>query len=357
MGQKVSKRSFDLLDDVLTDAQDKAIIDPTQKKDVLAQVEVRKGLDFIRVLVSFGAILIGLGVILFIAGNWQAISNPFKVVIIVTALGLSMGASYVTEKDRPLTSQALLYLSVLIFGAGLFLIDLAYNFNLDPFVLNFVWALAALLLSSVYKDVILFIFAHVLAFVFLVTGFEENVFAYAIPLLGVLFAGNYYFGFRKIVTFGSLLLAQVFLLYTFDFFDLDPIYISFIFLGEGLILYNFKHQLNFEIFQFIGIATAGVAAFSLTFRNLWEDLTFIDNGSFYAIPFSIAFTVYLFTLVSKKQITPLIIISAFILRFYFDTFYEFLPRSLFFILGGFIVLGMGIYIERYRHEEVDDEAH
>lgn len=352
MSHKISKHQMTFLTEVLEDAESKNIIKPTQSKDILGHYEPRKGLDFIRVLVSFGAILIGLGVLLFIAGNWQAISNPWKVVIIITALASSMASSYLTAKDKPMTSQALLYLSVLIFGAGLFLIDLAYNFNLEPFVLSFVWALAALLLSSVYKDVILFIFAHVLAFAFITSGFDENIFAYAIPLLAIFFAGNYYFGFRKIVTFGSLLLAQVFIFYTLDFINLDPIYVSFVFLGQGLILYYFKHQLNVEIFQFIGIATAGIAAFSLTFRELWEDLTFIENGSIYSIPFSIAFTVYLFTLVSKKQLTPLIIISVFILRFYFDTFYEFLPRSLFFILGGAIVLGLGIYIERYRREEV-----
>ena len=354
MSHKISKSNLAFLEEVLKDAEAKNIVKPTQAKDILSHYEARKGLDFIRVLVSFGAILIGLGIILFIAGNWQAITNPFKVIIIVTALAASMGASYATATQRPTTSQALLYLSVLIFGAGLFLIDLAYNFNLEPFVLSFVWALAALLLSSVYKDVILFIFAHVLAFVFITTGFGENLFIYAVPLLAVFFAGNYYFGFRKLVTFGSLLVTQIFLIYTFDFIELDPIYTAFVFLGEGLILYYFKHDLNRDIFRFVGIATAGIAAFSLTFRNLWEDLTFIENGSFYAIPFSIAFTVYLFTRVSKKEITPLIIISAFILRFYFDTFYEFLPRSLFFILGGVIVLGMGIYIERYRREEVTD---
>lgn len=357
MKHTVSKRMLNFFKDALLDAKEKAIINDSQVKDILKHYEERRGLDFIRVLVSFGSILIGLGVILFIAGNWQVITNPFKVLIIVTALALSMGASYLTSKARPLTSQALLYLSILIFGAGLFLIDIAYNFNLEGYTIAFVWALAALLLSSVYKDVLLFIFAHILAFAFIVSGFNANIFALAIPLLVVFFTGNVYFGYQKIVTFGSLVLTQVFVLYAFDFFDVDGVFVAAAFLSEGLALYYFKHQLNLDIFRFVGITTASVAAFSLTFRELWEELGFISNGSFYAIPFAIAFTGYLFTLVSKRQVTPLIFIAVFILRFYFDTFYEFLPRSIFFILGGFMVLGMGVYIERYRREEVQDESH
>jgi len=333
MKKKISKYLFRFLSEALTDAADKNIISSQQEKDILTFYEERRGLDFIRVLVSIGSILIGLGVLLFIAGNWEVISNPIKVLIIVAFLAASMVSSFLTAEKRPITSQALLYLSVLIFGAGLFLINLAYNFNVEAYTINFVWALGALLLSSVYKD----------------------TYIQGLILLVIFFAGNYYFNYRKLITFGSLILLNVFVLYILVDLDVMDVYIAGIFFALGLLFYYFKHQINFDIFQFFGIVLMGVSGFAWSFREIWQDFDFITNGSWISIPLSLAIVIYMFTLVSKRQITPLIVIAAFILRYYFDTLYDFLPRSLFFIIGGFLVLGMGYYIERFRRVEVEDE--
>ena len=356
MKKKISKYLYRFLAEALTDASEKNIISTQQEKDILTFYEERRGLDFIRVLVSIGSILIGLGVLLFIGGNWDVISNPVKVIIIVAFLASSMVSSFLTAPKRPITSQALLYLSVLIFGAGLFLINLAYNFNVEAYTINFVWALGALLLSSVYKDTILFVFAHFLAFLFLTLGFDSAIYIQAFILLIIFFAGNYYFNYRKLITFGSLVLFNVFVLYIFNDLEVIGLYTALSFFALGLLFYYFKHQINYDIFQFFGIVLMGVAGFALSFREIWQEVEWIENGSWFAIPLSLVIVVYMFTLVSKRQITPLIVIAAFILRYYFDTLYDFLPRSLFFVIGGFIVLGMGYYIERFRRVEVKDES-
>lgn len=356
MKKKISKQGLQFLTDVLKDASDKNIISPQQETDILSFYEERRGLDFIRVLVSVGSILVGLGVLLFIGGNWDVISNPFKVVIILTFLAASMVSSYLLAKKRPITSQALLYLSVLIFGAGLFLINLAYNFNVEAYTINFVWALGALLLSSVYKDTILFIFAHILAFLFFTLGFNEAIFIQGFILLVIFFAGNYYFNYQKLITFGSLILLNIFILNVFNDLQVLSLYTAFSFIGLGLLFYYFKHQINYDIFQFFGIVLVGIAGFALSFRDIWQDIPWISNGVWFSIPVSLAIVIYMFSLVNKRQITPLIVIAAFILRFYFDTLFDFLPRSLFFIIGGFLVLGMGYYIERFRRLEVDNDV-
>lgn len=355
MKKKISKYLYRFLSEALVDASDKNIISSQQEQDILTFYEERRGLDFIRVLVSIGSILIGLGVLLFIAGNWEVISNPIKVLIILTFLAASMVSSFLTSQKRPITSQALLYLSVLIFGAGLFLINLAYNFNVEAYTLNFVWALGALLLSSVYKDTILFVFAHFLAFLFLTLGFSQAIYIQGFILLMIFFAGNYYFNYRKLITFGSLILFNVFILYIFSDLNVIGLYTALSFFAIGLLYYYFRHQINFDIFQFFGIAIMGISGFGLSFREIWQELEWIENGSWFSLPVSLAIVIYMFTLVSKRQITPLLVIAAFILRFYFDTLYDFLPRSLFFIIGGLIVLGMGYYIERFRRQEVTDE--
>lgn len=59
--KKISKRQFDFLEETLSEQVSSQTITETVKTNVLESVEVRDSLNFIRVLVSIGGILIGLG--------------------------------------------------------------------------------------------------------------------------------------------------------------------------------------------------------------------------------------------------------------------------------------------------------
>lgn len=52
--------------------------------------------------------------------------------------------------------------------------------------------------------------------------------------------------------------------------------------------------------------------------------------------------------VRQGSLTALVFVCATILRFYFDTFFDFMPKSFFFIIGGLMLLGFGFYFERMR---------
>ena len=78
-----------------------------------------------------GAILIGLGVILFIASNWQAIGRPTKVGLIVAAI-VAFNALGYAWRERPGASprigEAFLLLGAIVYGAGLWLIAQIFQF-------------------------------------------------------------------------------------------------------------------------------------------------------------------------------------------------------------------------------------
>jgi len=78
----------------------------------------------IRIIVTIGVILIGVGIFSFIAANWQEMTKAVKVSIIVIAMVASYtGGWFLREKwHYKKTGEALLLLGAIIYGAGIFLV-------------------------------------------------------------------------------------------------------------------------------------------------------------------------------------------------------------------------------------------
>ncbi len=55
-------------------------------------------------------------------------------------------------------------------------------------------------------------------------------------------------------------------------------------------------------------------------------------------PLLLSFMLGLFYLVKREFIGAIAFIALIIMRFYFDTFYDFMPKSLFFVIGGAYLL-------------------
>ena len=119
----------------------------------------------------------------------------------------------------------------------------------------------------------------------------------------------------------------------------------------GFAMKTIPHDWQRKAFKVIGILTMGITGFALSFSDLWLAVDLFGDGRVISIVFSILFTVYLLYLLTKKEIIPIIIVGALILRYYFDTLYDFLPRALFFVLGGLIIIAIGVFIERLSNKK------
>lgn len=108
----------------------------------------------ISIFSAVGAILIGLGAILFVGSNWQELSSMTKLSILLAAtLGTGLAGNVLKEgKTYVKTGMALLFVNVLIFGASIFLVgqifNLPLNFSLGAFLWFIVTAYFAYTLSS-----------------------------------------------------------------------------------------------------------------------------------------------------------------------------------------------------------------
>ncbi len=97
---------------------------------------------------AVGAILVGLGIILFVASHWAELTPTLKTALLV-ALTLGTGiAGYVLRYEPgnyPKTGQALFFVNVLAYGATIFLIAQIYHLPL-----NFWWGALLWLLGTAF---------------------------------------------------------------------------------------------------------------------------------------------------------------------------------------------------------------
>jgi uncharacterized membrane protein len=146
-------------------------------------------------------------------------------------------------------------------------------------------------------------------------------------------------------------------IYPFAYFESDAIYpFAFLFLiGNAAYYLNQtieRFDFSSEMLGLLGLLTIGVSGFILTFPEIYNDISL--NGTVISWIFAIVLVLYLLYLTSKRLVTPLLAIAAIILRYYFDTFYDSIDRSLFFVIGGLLILGFGYYIETYRRQLSDE---
>ena len=113
------------------------IILPDQKERILARYRLLRKADekagsgkLITTISILGSILVGAGVILFIASNWSAIPNWGRLFIVFSSMLASYGSGFYLRyeaKNYPKVGASLILLGSFIFGAGMFLIAQIYH--------------------------------------------------------------------------------------------------------------------------------------------------------------------------------------------------------------------------------------
>ena len=163
--KQLSQKDFKLLEGELNYSSEMGVINGDLAQQILSLYQI-KAVSFIRVLVTIGAVLIGLGVLSFIASNWAGISKLTKFIIILSAyLGANIGGITLL-KVSPKTGRALIYLGTLIFGAGIFLIGQMFNFGGHFSQAFLLWALGIVPMAVILRDKLIYIFATLLIIVY-----------------------------------------------------------------------------------------------------------------------------------------------------------------------------------------------
>ena len=142
--------------------QDQGIITPEQGWAIISGYPASGGpvaVDrtqgrLVTILATLGAVLVGLGVILFFASNWQEIPKPVKLAMILIAVPAANGIGYWLRYWRGYqrVGTAVILLACLLYGAGIHLVAQAYNVPVNDPNLFLYWFVGVLPLAYLTRS-------------------------------------------------------------------------------------------------------------------------------------------------------------------------------------------------------------
>jgi uncharacterized membrane protein len=362
---------------------DEGMINPTQAEKMRADIEEYKtehrSKKQIIAFSTIGAILIGIGAILFVASNWEKIGDTIRILLLSGSTIIIHYAGYRLKYENqkyPRLGSSLLFLSALFFGASLFLIAQIYNINANNSTLVLIWLFGVFPLIYGYRSTAVAGLCSLLFYLWIGLLYSErNSFSellnitdlYLISGIAIYFTGTLhelsakvkdaapifkFMGLQAVLvalfiyTFGSweskskeiisaiyaflgilflaVLLSKPLRLKLAGFqTDMSVVAISFLMAGITLITTN--TQVSEEAYMgFFNLVFLGLLVLLLYAGYSTEDIGIINTAMFWFIPLIIAR--------------------------YFDFFWDLLPRSFFFIIGGLVLLTISIVLERKRRE-------
>lgn len=104
---------------------------------------------FVSAIFGLGGVLIGLGILTFVALNWQYLDKPYRIILLLSGLvAANTSGFYLWQKSQSRRlGEGLLLLGAMIFGADLALLAQLFHVDGDIFVLFMGWAIGVLLMA------------------------------------------------------------------------------------------------------------------------------------------------------------------------------------------------------------------
>jgi uncharacterized membrane protein len=348
--------------------------------------EARRGSATIALAV-IGAIAVGLGVIGFIAANWEGMSHGVRLALLTVAVAGSYAAGFQLRDrtgSRPRVGGALYLLGVLLYGASLFLVGQMYNVQAhDPLAL-LLWAGGATATALVVRSraiaaTAVLIFTSWVGFEFGL-ALDDGAYSFAaFPVVAVFYGGALYglattaqerlrehwfagSGFPESGRGVGLPVAAAGLfVFTFSAATKELVHA-----GEELDGFLLAALLLLAGLAFVA---AGVLALSRRPSGRYEGgmLAIVTgamlvatllggNGDAWAVLFNILFAavalgiIYAGFLSDEAWLVNLgvVFVAVDLVARYFDVFWSALPRSVGMIGAGLLVLGIAYVLERQR---------
>ncbi len=376
------------------------IIVPEQEERILARYRVIEEAEekagsskLITVISVMGSILIGIGVILFIAANWSMIPRFGKLGIIFLSLFATYAAGWYLryeKKNFPKVGASLIFLGTIIFGAGIFLIAQIYNISVHYPNGPLMWGLGVLPLAYLLKFRSILFLALLDLFLWMgmemefrlesVGRFTAVVALYLIAGLMLWAVGLAHKKFRATrelsgpyVVLGALSVFIPAYILTFEVIsrrflgtpELGPFYIviAVVFALAILVYVASKEREKGWIAEAAGLAGVMFIAFfgiipGMVVKSAPQDYSYsagysgaelFSNLVYAAMIVGVVILGYVKRNNTYINIGILFFVLDVIAR-YFDFFWKLLPRSVFFIAGGIMLLAGGIFLEKKRRK-------
>ncbi len=328
---------------------------------------------------TIGAILIGIGAILFVASNWEKIGDAVKILLLA---GSTLSIHYTgyrlkyENQKYPRLGSALLFLSAMFFGASLFLIAQIYNINANNSTLVLIWLFGVFPLIYGYRSTAVVGLCSLLFYIWVGLLYSERnslselinfLDLYLISGIALYFTGTLHelsskakhaAPIFKFMGLQAVLLALF--MYTFGSWESNNekiVPVIYAFLGILFLAVLLSKSLRSKLTGFQTDTSMAIISFLMAGFTLITQYTPVSEeayAGFFNLVFLGLLVLLLYAGYSTEDIgivnTAMFWFVPLIIARYFDFFWDLLPRSFFFIIGGLVLLTLSVVLERKRRE-------
>ncbi len=370
----------------------------------VSEVRTKAGSGRLITVVSvLGSILVGLGIILFVASNWHVIPKIGKLALLFGTMIGTYGAGYYmrcVRQNYAKVGASLIFLGTIVFGANIYLIAQIYNISVHYPNGELLWVLGTLPLAYVLRFRTILILALINLLIWL--GMEANFWLHEphyyssvaafIPLylaagltltaVGLAHRGSERFSHyhAPYLWLGTFVTMFSWYIFTFgDMFGSDfsapslllfygAMLVIFAAALAGALLLDRQTKTKWFYAEAASLVFLMAAVLLLVFTNPAIDPAALAAGRHYGS--DIKSNVVMMLSLTSNILFAGAIIGMIVLGFarkaafyinvgllffvldvfarYFDFFWKMLPRSLFFVIGGLMLIFGSLLLERKR---------
>jgi uncharacterized membrane protein len=369
--------------------------------DVMQQKEEKTSHKITIALSILGSLFLGVGAVLFVASNWELIPNIIKTALLMSSTFAAYAMGYLFKyklQNLPTVGASLLFLGSLLFGATIFLIAQMYHVNANNYTLILIWFIGIFPMVYAFLSEPIALLSVFLSFCWIGLFFYQNgrafwgdSFGLTLILISYLLLGVFLFSLGSLHYFFNRLknIARIYRLAGINtiMFCLFLLSFKFVYSDTFIGKFSIRSLSSFLLLQagkilFIGIMLCSIFIILFSLINLIYNpskskTNILENAFSIAITLSAllcffvltptSFYLLLFNFILISLIFLLIILGyekedirlvnvgmlgvlTFIAARYFDFFWNLMSRSLFFMIGGLILVFCSIILERKRRE-------
>ena len=356
----IRKKEMEFLSGEINLWQEENLITSEQADKIISLYDIKKN-NLRLILFIAGGILLGLGLVSFIAAHWHELPKILRVAIISGSYIASLIAYCFLGMSKTKSGKSFLLLASIIFGSGIFLITRMYNVKLELEEIILFWVIEVLITSLISRDIWQVYLSQILSLLYLNIINAIDIFALEFANLSKIAIDKFFSpitafaliialwavwkSVKDRIAFNFNMLLTLLLLASRMSLCFGGTYTLIILTLSGAVMSFVSKNHDTEI---LGLLMTGLFGLLLTWPEFWRGEIF-EGAKFLPVLTAIfAAVIMLVNIYRGHYATGIIFCALLASRYFFDHLFGYMPKAWGFTLTGIIFMTGGLFFGRIK---------